>query len=248
MCEDVSNPFDLILLGDFMMKLANASLALSTATFGLMLGVAQNAQAASFYRIPNVTVSSLTGTTTNNNYSTLDMLNGKGLPLDKPSLAGSHAGTNIGNAWRSNSTTVNPVTGNLNNSIGITFNLNGYRSLAGFSFWNATGGPNQNVAGFGVKNVTFEYSNDNGANFTPLAPTAFNGGAWTGAFTQGGTSPQLVDFQTVGATHVRFNIASNYGGNRVAINEVQFKAIPEPSASLALLGLGLAGVGLRKRI
>lgn len=224
-----------------MMKLANASLALSTATFGLMLGVAQNAEAASLpYRIPGVTVSSLTGTITHTGggYNINDMVNGKGLPSNIPSLTGNHAATAAGNSWRSVLSPSYPI--------GITFNLNGTRELAGFSFWNASGTQSSS----GVRNVTFEYSTD-GTNFFALNPISFNGvaGAWTGAFTQGGAAAQLVDFKKVQATHVRFNITSSYGGaNRVAINEVQFKAIPEPSASLALLALGLAGVGLRKRI
>jgi hypothetical protein len=46
---------------------------------------------------------------------------------------------------------------------------------------------------------------------------------------------------------------ANYGGlsglnNRIGFNEIQFRSIPEPSSTLALLALGLAGVGLKKRI
>ncbi|MFM7475166.1 MAG: discoidin domain-containing protein, partial [Microcystis aeruginosa] len=206
-----------------------------------MLGVAQNAQAA--YVVPGVTVSSLTGATTNTSggYKLQDMVNGKGLPGGIPSLTGNHANTASGNSWRS---VLNPKY-----PVGITFNLNGIRELAGLSFWNA----NSNQSNSGVKNVTFQYSTD-GTNFFALNPISFKGvaGAWTGAFDQGGAAAQLVDFKEVKATHVRFNITSNYfasgTASRIAINEVQFKAIPEPSASLALLALGLAGVGLRKRI
>ena len=233
MCEDVSHPFHLILLGDFMMKLANASLALSTATFGLMLGVAQNAQAA-------VVSASVSGIVTNSTYNIVNIFNGQGLPGNKPSLTGNHAASTNTNAWRS-------ATGFLAAAkpIQITFNFGSLRELGGLSFWNATTS-SVNSDLFGVRNVTFEYNN--GAGWNPLTPTSFNGGAWTGAFNQGGAGPQIVDFSLVKVTQVRFNVTSNYGADRLAINEVQFKTIPEPSASLALLALGLAGVGLRKRI
>ena len=218
-----------------MMKLTAKSLVLSTATFGLMLGVAQNAQAARL--IPGVTVTSLSGTTSNSGWSLNSIVNGSGLPGNKPSLGGIHADTANTNAWRSNNTTI--VSGNLASPIEIVFKLgNVPTDLIGLSFWNATGVP----ASFGVKNASFEYST-NGTDFLPLVPlTPFT------SFAQGLNTAQVVNFSLVQATHVRFNITSNYGGQRVAINEVQFKSIPEPSASLALLALGLAGGGLRKRI
>lgn len=213
-----------------MMKLANASLALSTATFGLMLGLAQNAQAASFV-VPNVTATAnIAGNTT---YSLANIVNGQGLPSNQPSLTGNHATSSITNSWRS-------VLGFLTAAkpIQITFDFGVARNLTGLSFWNATGGD----APFGVRNVTFQYKQ--GTNWINLTTTS----PWTGAFTQGGAAPQLVNFSQVQTTGVRFNITSNYGGDRVAMNEVQFKAVPEPSASLALLALGLAGIGLGKRI
>ena len=216
------------------MKLANASLALSTATFGLMLGLAQNAQAAS-YLVPNVNAS-VSGIGTNSPYNIVNIVNGQGLPGNTPSLTGNHASSTNTNSWRS-------ALGFLAapKPIQITFNFGVARNLTGLSFWNATDGSPDNSQLFGVKDVTFQYLS--GATWTALTPLS----PWTGAFTQGLASPQLVDFSQVTTTQVRFNIASNFGGQRVAINEVQFKAVPEPSASLALLALGLAGVGLRKR-
>ncbi|WP_253852458.1 PEP-CTERM sorting domain-containing protein, partial [Microcystis aeruginosa] len=42
---------------------------------------------------------------------------------------------------------------------------------------------------------------------------------------------------------------TNYGAsssnNRIGFSEIQFRSIPEPSSTLALLALGLGGVGLR---
>jgi len=168
-----------------------------------MLGVAQNAQAS---LITGVTAT-LTGTTSN--WALDNVTNGSGLTGNKPSLGGTHALSATTNAWRSNNTTLPLV-----DPISITFKLGTVpQDLIGLSFWNMTG--LTSLTAMGVQGANFQYSIDNAANFTALAPTAFNGvaGAWTGSFTRGA-----------------------------------FKSIPEPSASLALLGLGLAGVGLRKRI
>lgn len=227
-----------------MMKLTTKSLVLSTATFGLMLGVAQNAQAGKLITGVEAT---LTGTTSN--WLLDNVTNGSGLPGNKSSLGGIHALSANTNAWRSNNTTF-PLAA----PISITFKLGTVpQDLLGLSFWNMTGGAS--LTSMGVQGANFQYSTDDAANFTALAPTAFNGvaGAWTGSFTRGGTTisgPETVDFNLVkGVTHVRLNITSNYGqAQRVGFNEIAFKSIPEPSASLALLGLGLAGVGLRKRI
>jgi hypothetical protein len=55
-------------------------------------------------------------------------------------------------------------------------------------------------------------------------------------------------------SYVRFVVNSNYGGGVSGFSEVQFndapvsQSTPEPSSLVALLVLGLAGVGLRKRI
>ena len=212
-----------------MMKLTTKSLVLSTATFGLMLGVAQNAQAS---LITGVTAT-VTGTTSN--WVLDNAINGSGLTGNKPSLGGIHALSSSTNAWRSNNTTLPLV-----DPISITFKLGTVPTdLIGFSFWNMTG-PVQNTAN-GVQGANLEYSTD-GTNFSSL---------WTGSFLKGGTTasgPEVVNFSLVKATHVRLNMTSNYGGQRMGFNEISFKSIPEPSASLALLGLGLAGVGLRKRV
>ena len=175
---------------------------------------------------------SVSGIGTNSGYSINNIVNGQGLLNNTPSLTENHASSTNTNSWRS-------ALGFLAapKPIQITFNFGVARNLTGLSFWNATG----ENASFGVKNVTFQYLS--GATWTALTPLS----PWTGAFTQGLASPQLVDFSQVTTTQVRFNITSNFSGDRVAINEVQFKAVPEPSASLALLALGLAGVGLRKR-
>lgn len=216
-----------------MMKFATTSLVVSTATLGLMLGAAQNAQASGLIRnIQSVTV---VGGTTASGSSINNIINGSGLPGNIPSLTGVHAATTSSNAWRSN-------TGSTNFTITFAFNHN-FDKLAGFSFWTANGTgltPNE-----GVRNMTVQYSTNNGASYTTIAGTPAE-------FTRGSNTPQVVNFSTAfrDVTHVRFNITKNWGSSRVAIGEVQFRSIPEPSASLALLTLGLGGmvVGLRKRV
>lgn len=220
-----------------MMKLTTKSLVLSTATFGLMLGVAQNAQAGRL--ITGVTIS---GTSPNltQNWAVGNVINGSGLPGNTPRLQGTHALSASTNAWRTNSGNVPSVA----NPLSITFQLGAVPTdLIGLSFWNLTGPSSGGLStAMGVQNANLEYSTD-GTNFSSL---------WTGSFTQGtitASGPEVVNFSLVKATHVRLNITSNHGqAQRVGFNEIAFKSIPEPSASLALLGLGLAGVGLRKRI
>jgi hypothetical protein len=105
----------------------------------------------------------------------------------------------------------------------------------------------------GINTVTIQYSSNNGGNWTTLTdpgvPAFFTGRSATGV-----VSAQQVSFSPVYATNVRFINMSNHGGTgsnyRLGFNEIQFTSIPEPSTTLALLALGLAGMGLglRKRI
>ncbi|MFM7877373.1 MAG: discoidin domain-containing protein [Microcystis panniformis] len=220
-----------------MMKLTTKSIVLSTASFGLMLGVAQNAQAGRL--ITGVTISATSPNLTQN-WQLNNVINGSGLPGNTPSLGATHALSGSTNAWRTNSGNLPSVA----NPLSITFNLGAVPTdLVGLSFWNITGPSSGVIANtMGVKDASLEYST-NGSDFSSL---------WTGSFTRGTgapSGPQKIDFSLVKATHVRLNITSNYGqAQRVGFNEIAFESIPEPSASLALLGLGLAGVGLRKRI
>ena len=217
------------------MKLAITPLVLSTATFGLMLGVPQNAQASGLIR--NVIPTTGIGTGFGNINLTTNGAGLQGPPVNKPSLTGDHAPTTASNSWRS---VVAPAaTGT------IEFAFNRIYNLAGFSFWNVGG---NSFAPQGIKNVTIEYKLG-GGTWTALsgAPTTFLIGPLSGNVT-----PQQISFTPVLATNVRFTNMTNQGGigsnNRIGFNEIQFRSIPEPSSTLALLALGLAGVGLKKRI
>lgn len=226
------------------MKLTIKTLVLSTTTFGLMWGVAQNAQAATL--IPNVTASTNITGQTMPMWNIADTVNGKGLPGHTPSLTGSHAASMDGNAWRS---IANPTLG----STGfIEFNLNGTYHLSGFTFWNL-GGSSQALTHQGIKDVTIQYSSNGGTTWSTLigAPTSFTQGTFGSPATS--QPAQTYSFASVAATHVRFTNLSNFGGlassdNRIGFSEIQFAKVPEPSALLALLAFGLAGVSLGKRI
>ncbi|MCZ8249209.1 discoidin domain-containing protein [Microcystis sp. LE19-195.1E] len=231
------------------MKLTIKTLVLSTTTFGLMWGVAQNAQAATL--IPGVTASTDNIST---QWSLNDAVNGQGLPGNTPSLTGDHGESLMGNSWRSGILT--NTQGTTIPSGTITFNLNGSYNLSGFTFWNLGGGSAE-LTRQGIKSVTIEYSNNGGTTWSTLsgAPMSFT----QGTFGSPGTNqtPQSFSFASVAATNVRFTNLSNFGGfdnpsanNRIGFSEIQFAAtkVPEPSSLLALLAFGLAGVSLGKRI
>lgn len=215
-----------------MMKLATTSLILSTATFGLMLGVAQNAQAGV---IASVTTDM--GSPNSQGYDIVNTINGNGLlPGNLHVAAPSGDPDPEGVSWQSDTGVQKLGT--------ITFDFIGTDPLkvTGFDFWNLSGEGNTNLRG--IKDVTIESTTD-GTTWTavPGAPTSFAQGVVSLA-PQG---PQVVTFAPVLATGIRFNVTSNYGGARTGFSEIAFKGVPEPSASLALLVLGLAGIGLRKR-
>lgn len=225
------------------MKLAITHLVLSTATFGLMLAVPQNAQAAGL--IPRVTANVVTGGT---GFGGIGLTtNGAGLigpPVDQPTLTGNHSSSINTNSWRSGLLDASTV-----GQAVIQFTFPRVYNLAGFSFWNLGG--TTALANQGINGVTIQYSSNNGGTWTPLtgAPQSFLKGTATAP-----VPVETFNFTPVFATNVRFINMSNQGATgtsyRLGFNEIQFTSIPEPSTTLALLALGLAGMGLglRKRI
>ena len=230
------------------MKHAITPLVLSTATFGLMLGVAENAQASGLIRNVTATTPGYTLSGQGNINATTNGYGLQGTPANSPSLTATHAGSNFTtpattatNAWRSAPNSTSPIS-----SLIIQFDFNRIYNLAGFSFWNVGGNANFNQ---GIKDVTIEYRLGTTGTWTTLsgAPTSFAIGA-----SSGNVSAQQFSFTPVLATNVRFRSMTNQGAsglnNRVGFSEIQFTSIPEPSSTLALLALGLAGVGLKKRV
>ena len=237
------------------MKPTITPLVLSTATFGLMLGIAQDAQAA---LIPGISVSSNLGVDPSIPWNINNTVNGQGLPSNTPSLTGNHTSSqDIPTAWRSAELT-EPQGTTISGE--IVFDLNGTYSVSGFTFWNF-GGSNIFLASQGIRDVTVEYFDGTSWLTVIGAPTTFALGQIGDVTTQ--QLPQTFSFAPVTAQQIRFVNLSNFidaplGGsnNKIGFNEVQFDGtvppppaqIPEPSSLLALLAVGLGGVSLRKRI
>lgn len=92
----------------------------------------------------------------------------------------------------------------------IDYNLNGSFILNQLGFWNAEG---FNL-GFGVIDALLETSSD-GLIYTPLTGAGFTGGVYTFAPGLNGTGnlPEIVSFNPVTASYVRFNLLTNYNGS-----------------------------------
>jgi len=171
-----------------------------------------------------------------------NMVDGSGLTGEL--AAGTHAASTedpLANAWKS----ATP-----NTSGNVTFDLGGLFALDAFYVWNHS----QNTDGSrGVNGVNVLTSTD-GTNFAALVggPASFAQQAPSAAI-----PAQEFLVSSVPATHVRFEILSNFnpGFTNVGLSEVQFSGtavpIPEPStfvlAALALAGLGFCTWRRRRR-
>ena len=134
--------------------------------------------------------------------------------LSAPSLTATHAGTAPNNSWVSGGGVLAGT---------VTFNLRASLVVTGFSFWNQNGGGPGEAGATGIRGVAISYST-NGVTFTPLpeAPTQFNQVTATG-----NAPPQVVTFPGVLATHIRFQILSNYGDpGQTGFAEVAFNGAP----------------------
>ena len=126
----------------------------------------------------------------------------------------------------------------------LTLNLGQDQQLSAIFVGNYAGHPN------GARNFSLRFASaaDGLSGFG--TSITYNPGF---SLAQQGTTMQEFDFsQSIVAQYVQMTITSNYynpgnpgaGGDRVGLGEIAF--VPEP-ASLALLGIGLAGVGFSRR-
>ena len=178
-------------------------------------------------------ISTVTATTTMGSgfgTSLTNTVNGVG--LSSLSLTATHDGTTPANSWVS----LAPATTGQ-----VTFDLGGSFPVDGFSFWNQNGGGPGANGSTGIQGVSI-LSSTNGSTFVPVpgAPSIFTQQPGTTA-----VPPQIVTFPTVTATHIRFNILSNWGDAQTGFAEVGFNAVPEPAAG-ALLLVGVAGALSRR--
>ncbi len=129
-----------------------------------------------------------------------------------------------------------------NTSGNIDFTLGGSYTISSFAVWTIAG-PSEIAADFSLKDFTL-LASDN---------SSFTGATTLGSFTASkptnttAVNAQVFDFTETTASYVRMEIANNYGGDRVRLNEVAFgaqaPAVPEPS-SFVLLGLGGFGLAI----
>ena len=223
------------------MKSTIAPLVLSTATFGLMVGVVQNSQAAT---IPVLSTAQTGLGAAPGGWNLTNTVNGVG-------LTGSvHAPSSAANAWFSNGTIVSNIANP--SASRITFNFNGPQTIASLTFWNLGG--SSTLQARGISSVTIQAFV--GGTFQTLSTPGFTFTA--GPATATSISGQTVTFAPVTTDRIRFIGLGRQGGGTtggIGFSEVQFDdgivppaQIPEPSSLLALLAVGLGGVSLRKRI
>lgn len=139
--------------------------------------------------------------------SVANVTNGSGLTPATPSLTGVHE----------NYTTSNGVQTALHNNVWprLLFSLPNLYWVNGLSFWQVTGGLNT----FGIRNFTLEYSLDNVAWLAiPGSPSNIAIGS---SSTPSG--PLQFSWNPIQARFIRFVLSSNWGGNRIALSEVQFR-------------------------
>ena len=174
-------------------------------------------------------------TTMGSGFGTLldNTINGEGLD-SFPSLDAFHDPTVPANSWVADGL----ITGF------VDFQFDDTYFIDGFSFWNQNAGGPGLDGSTGIQDVIVLASTD-GVTFSQIigAPMIFS------QVTTDGSAPEQFSFNAVAATHIRFEIGSNWGDiGQTGFAEVAFSGtvVPEPSLT-ALAGMLLVTAALRRR-
>ncbi|MDB6077986.1 MAG: symbB, partial [Akkermansiaceae bacterium] len=102
----------------------------------------------------------------------------------------------------------------------LSWSFSAPSNLRTIYYWNHN---QANLTDRGIQNVNIKISKDNGTTYTPLGDFVF-----VRASGQPGERCQTLELPTTqtGVTNVRFDIASNFGGNVVGLSEIRFSTLP----------------------
>ena len=139
--------------------------------------------------------------------SAANVVNGSGLNPATPALTGIHALYTPFNGVQSFNTVTYPTN--------LLFTFPAVYWVTALSFWQVTGTSN----GFGIRNLTIEYSLSSSSGWTqiPESPASFEAGSSTVP-----SGPLQFSWNPVQAQFIRFVVNGNWGGQRLALSEVQF--------------------------